>query len=85
MNRMQCTYIYIFTSQLSMISHPIIYRHTNCTPGTDMCMTHMAGPSILAGVRATVIDVDVTVHSCPPHNTVTLVRIDQILEVVIEV
>ena len=50
-----------------------------------MCMTHMAGPSILAGVRATVIDVDVTVHSCPPHNTVTLVCIDQVLEVVIKV
>ena len=47
MNRMQCTYIYIFTSQLSMISHPIIYRHTNCTPGTDVYDSH--GRSLHSG------------------------------------
>ena len=41
----------------------------------------MASPSILAGIGATVINVDGTVRSCPPNSTVTLVRIDQILEV----
>jgi len=42
--------------------------------------THMAEPSIQAGAWGAVINVDITVCPCPPHNTVTLVPIHHILK-----
>ena len=40
----------------------------------------MAEPSIQAGGWGAVINVDITVCSCPPHSTVTLVPIHHILK-----
>jgi len=42
--------------------------------------THIAYPSIQAGVWAAVINVDITVCPYPPHSTVTLVPIHHILK-----
>ena len=41
--------------------------------------THVAGPSIQAGVGVAVINVYITVSPCPPMNTVTSVIIYQVL------
>ena len=41
--------------------------------------TYVAGPSILAGGVAAVINVDIAVSPRPPHNTLTMVIIYQVL------
>lgn len=41
--------------------------------------THVAGPSILAGGVAAVVNVDIAVSPHPPQNTLTMVIIYQVL------
>ena len=41
--------------------------------------TYVAGPSILAGGVAAVINVDIAVSPRPPQNTLTMVIVNQVL------
>jgi len=64
------------TLQLMCLELP----HTCSISDVNINTTHIADPSIQAGAWAAVINVDITVCSCPPHSTVTLVPIHHTLE-----
>jgi len=55
------------------------WRHKTGVLNVNAYTTHVAGPSIKAGVGVAVINVYVTVSPCPPTNTVTLVIVYQVL------